>query len=410
VIFNSEDMSEGSSRKLGQVYHGFPENVPTGKLAETLVGMANSKGGTVLLGVSPRSGRIQGISNPSKAMDKVFQAALLPDPPLVLPMPRLQNMEGTQVMEISVPDGLPHVYNIDGRYLLREGTQTVPISARRLRHLLVERGVVLFESQTPPDAGLEDLNQDKVDRYLKAVSPIEDENMEKFLLRRGCLRSVSGKLTPTYGGLLLFASRPQRWLPNATILAARFSGTAFTDQFVRKDISGTLVDQLEQVDQFISDNMRSVLRMTGLRHEVTTEYPFEAVRELMVNAVAHRDYNIQGDNIHLNLFADRIEVHSPGGLPGPVNLDNLLEARFSRNAVIVQILSDLGYIERLGYGLDRVVNAMQQHGLPRPRFEEAAGTFRVTLFGGAESYQAPRVDLSRYAKADLKARQKSALD
>ena len=101
-----------------------------------------------------------------------------------------------------------------------------------------------------------------------------------------------------------------------------------------------------------------------------------------MNAVAHRDYNMQGDSIHLNIFSDRIEVHSPGGLPGPVTLDNLLEARFSRNAVIVQVLSDLGYVEKLGYGLDRVVRAMHDQGMRPPRFEEVAGTFRVTLYGG----------------------------
>jgi ATP-dependent DNA helicase RecG len=111
------------------------------------------------------------------------------------------------------------------------------------------------------------------------------------------------------------------------------------------------------------------------------EYPFDAVRELLVNAVAHRDYNMQGDSIHLNIFSDRIEVHSPGGLPGPVTLDNLLEARFSRNAVIVQVLSDLGYVEKLGYGLNRVVRAMHDQGMRPPRFEEVAGTFRVTLYG-----------------------------
>ena len=97
--------------------------------------------------------------------------------------------------------------------------------------------------------------------------------------------------------------------------------------------------------------------------------------------MAHRDYNVQGDSIHLNIFTDRLEVQSPGGLPGPVTLDNLLVARFSRNAVIVQVLSDLGYVERLGYGLDRVMSVMRGNNLRPPRFEEVAGCFKATLFG-----------------------------
>ena len=119
--------------------------------------------------------------------------------------------------------------------------------------------------------------------------------------------------------------------------------------------------------------------MVGLTHQEAPEYPLEAVRELLVNAVAHRDYNLQGDNIHLFIFADRLEVQSPGGLPGPVTLHNLLDARFARNAVITQVLSDLGFVERLGYGLDRVIESLKKCQAARPRFEEIAGSFRVTL-------------------------------
>jgi ATP-dependent DNA helicase RecG len=131
---------------------------------------------------------------------------------------------------------------------------------------------------------------------------------------------------------------------------------------------------------------------------------------LLVNAIAHRDYNIQGDNIHLNIYSDRLEVQSPGRLPGPVTLDNLLEARFSRNAVIVQVLSDMGFIERLGYGLDRVITVLKQNQLRPPRFEEVSGSFRVTLFA---PYSGPGdstlPDLSAYKDIHLNPRQEMAL-
>ena len=106
--------------------------------------------------------------------------------------------------------------------------------------------------------------------------------------------------------------------------------------------------------------MRSVARLIGLTRQEMTEYPLDAIRELLVNAVTHRDYNLGGEGIQLHIFSDRLEVHSPGMLPGPVNLDNLLVSRFSRNAVIAQVLSDLGFVERLGYGLNRVVSVMRK--------------------------------------------------
>jgi ATP-dependent DNA helicase RecG len=401
---------------MGPDLHWYPEDVPLARLAATLVGMANTAGGIVILGVSPRSGQLQGVRDSSAAVDKVFQAALLAEPPLVLPVPHVQRVSDEQVLWITVPEGLPHVYSLEGRYLWREGSQTNPIPARNLRQLLVQRGAVQFEALVPPDATLDDLDPEQVKTYaathLSALSPDEDPGSEEaieILVRRGCLRRQEGSLRPTYAALLLFGRHPQRWLPTTTILAARFSGVTFADRFVRQDIRGTLPEQLRQAEAFIRANLQSVVRLAGLAHQETLEYPFEAVRELLVNAVAHRDYNLQGDSIHLNVFADRLEVTSPGRLPGPVNLENLLEARFSRNAVIVQVLSDLGFIERLGYGLDRVVAMMEQNELKPPRFEEVAGSFRVTLFNAPEE-QAASSSLASYRSLDLNPRQEKALN
>ena len=398
---------------MGPRLHWFPEDVGVSRLATVLVGMANTDGGDVLLGVAPRSGRLQGLSDPERMKDIVFQAALLADPPLVLPLPRLIQTEAGQVMYISVPKGLPQIYNLDGRFFGREGVQTNPLPARRLRQLLVERGIVQFESQIPPQANFDDLDPEKVETYVSALDLHLNESLEQVLLRRGCLHIEKGSTRPrpTYASLLLFGHQPQRWLPGATILAARFAGTGFSDRYLKQDIAGTLPDQLRQAEAFLRQNLRSVVRLVGLRHEETTEYPLEAVRELLVNSIAHRDYNMQGDIIHLNLFADRIEVHSPGGLPGPVNLENLLQARFSRNAVIVQVLADMGFVERLGYGLDRVVTVMRKEGLPPPRFEEVAGSFRVTLYGSDGEQNMPtHPDLSAFRELELNPRQEQALN
>jgi ATP-dependent DNA helicase RecG len=345
---------------------------------------------------------------------------------------------------ISVPPGLPNVYSLDGRYLGREGSQTNPLSARRLRHLLMERGVVQFESQVPPGATLDDLDPEKIAAYLDALDLPGDDAPEAVLLGRGCLQAIDAKrvaspaaaqaamgsqvepgrqaasrlapldrpaLRPTYAALLLFGRQPQRWLPNATILAARFSGRTLTDHFIKQEIRGALPDQLHQAEAFIRDNLPSQVRLVGLTHQETPLYPLEALREVLVNAVAHRDYNLQGDNIHIYIFADRIEIHSPGALPGPMNLDNLLEARFSRNPVIMQVLADLGFVERLGYGLNRVVEVMHRSRLSRPRFEETVGLFRVTLHGPTEAQTAsvPPVDLGAYQDLGLNPRQQQAV-
>lgn len=393
---------------MGPDLHWFPESVRLTDLAETLAAMANTQGGKVILGVAPRTGNLQGIRDAEAMIDLVFQAALLVDPVLVLPVPAAQHVTGKQMLVVTVPEGLPHVYSQQGRYLTRDGRHNTPFSARKLRELLVARGMLQLENRVPPDASLDDLDLAQVEIYLQVLNRPMDE-WQQVLLTRGCLAKEGETLRPTYAALLLFGVQPQRWLPNATILAARFPGVSFSDEFLRQDISGTLPQQLRQAEAFFHDHLRTVVRMVGLTHQDTPEYPFNAVRELLVNAVAHRDYNLQGDNIHLYIYADRLEVHSPGMLPGPVNLGNLLKARFSRNAVIVQVLSDLGFVERLGYGLNRVVTAMRQNGLRAPHFEEVGGAFRVTLYG--QPFPAQSLpDLSPFRDLELNPRQRLALD
>lgn len=384
------DPVELISQGMNQELHWFPADVSPTRLAETLVGLANTQGGTVLIGFAPRSGELQGVPDPEATLDRIFQAALLTDPALVLPLPQLQSCEGAQIIRILVPRGLPHVYNLDGRYLGRTGRQTTPISARSLRKILLERGVYHFESETPPGVKLDDLDQERITDYFNRL-PIKESNLapEELLLRRGCMLLIDGEYLPTYAALLLFGRHPQRWLPSASILAARFSGANFADEFLKQDIAGTIPDQLQQAQQFIEDQMRPRVNLGGLTHDLLPEYPPAAIRELLVNAVAHRDYNHQGDTIHLNFFADHLEIQSPGTLPGPITVDNLLTARFSRNPVLVQVLSDMGYVERLGYGLTRVMSTTRAAGLPPPHFSEVGGSFRATVFSGFGSPKAP---------------------
>lgn len=419
------------SAGMGPGLHWFPGDVHPARLAAVLAGMANGQGGTVVLGVAPRSAQVIGVADIDRALDVVFQASLLIDPPLVLPMPRrveaaprggVESDARPTVLIVSVPPGLPNVYGLEGRYLGRDGAQTNPLSARRLRQLLMERGAIQFEAQIAPGASPADLDPDGVAAYVRTLNRPGEESPEKALLRRGCLKPDSAKrlsdqsldlpecLRPTYAGILLFGQEPQRWLHSARILAARFSGTAVTDRFIKQEIEGPLPDQLRRAEAFLMDHLPSVVRIEGLEHIETPLYPLEALREVLVNAVVHRDYNMQGDLIHINIYTDRIEIHSPGGLPGPVTLKNLLEARFSRNPILLQVMADMGFVERLGYGLNRVVESLRSRGMRPPRFEEIGGSFRVTLYAPAETQPGLDPGLpARFRSLDLNPRQQEAL-
>jgi ATP-dependent DNA helicase RecG len=280
---------------------------------------------------------------------------------------------------------------------------------------LRERGEANFEALPAPSADLDDLDAARYRAYAQIFAPADlparkfDEFSIDLLMRRGCLVKDGSALRPTVSGLLLFGTEPQRVFPSAEILLARYSGKQMTDAFVRETIRGPLPEQIRRAEAFVVANMRKGARVGGLVREDRGEYPAPAVREAIVNAVAHRDYAIRGDEIRVLMFADRLEVYSPGRLPGHVTVDNIVEERFARNEVIVQVLADLGFVERLGYGIDRMIGLMRQWGLPAPKFAETANGFRLTLRGPGEKLVSVEGE-DRWRKLPLNERQQGALE
>jgi ATP-dependent DNA helicase RecG len=153
-----------------------------------------------------------------------------------------------------------------------------------------------------------------------------------------------------------------------------------SDSFVREDIRGSLPDQIRQAETFVQKHLEHSVHLQDLEWNESPALPLDVVREVIVNAVAHRAYDIRGDNIRLFMFANRLECYSPGPLPGHVTVDNLLTERLSRNEIMGQVLTELGLMDRLGYGLNRLVRRMAEEKFPPPKFEETAAGFKVTLF------------------------------
>jgi len=379
------------------------------KLAETLVAFANASGGTLYVGVDARSGEPPGLVDRDATLDRALKAALSTDPPLIIPVPKPVEAGGKQVLVITVPPGLPHVYSYKGKFLVRDGARNRPLDPRQLRILMMERGAVSFETLVPDGARLEDIDWDKVQSYLSGLDGLPGASPEEVLLQRGCLVSSEARLRPTFAGLLLFGRDAQRWVSSSEILVVRYAGTTMDDRFIREELHGSLPEQIRQAEASIVSNMRRGVRLEGLERIEETEYPVDAVREALVNAVAHRDYQIRGDEIRVMFFADRVTFYSPGRLPGHVTIDNLVDERFSRNETIVQVLSDMGFIERLGYGVDRMIRLMSSAGLPPPQFQERAAGFQVTLTGHGESLIGEEHGARRWRHLGLNERQEKAL-
>ena len=175
-------------------------------LAETLVAMANHQGGTLVLPVD-------GSTRTPALIDRVLQAALASDPPLILPLPKETAVDGAPVVIVTVPAGLPHVYALEGRYLTRDGTVNRPLPPRQLRRLLIERGELSYEEELAAGATRDDLDWTAIAAYVARLGVPDSENL---MIRRGCLMLCDGELRPTNAGILLFGKDPQRFRARRT--------------------------------------------------------------------------------------------------------------------------------------------------------------------------------------------------
>jgi ATP-dependent DNA helicase RecG len=361
------------------------------RLARSLAALANARGGVLLVPFGERPKLA-----PEAVRDNVLQALLSTEPRLIVPLP--YQVEDALVVE--VPEGLPNVYSVDGRYLSRDSARNAVLPARALRELMLVRGEGTWESLTPNGVAKEDLNWTKIEQYAETMSGGGDDSVEDLLLRRGCVIQKGRQIRPTYAGLLLFGRAPQRWVRGAEALCARFKGEDMDDAFARQSIGGTLPDQIRRAEVFLLENAAVSSRIRAWQREDQSPYPNGVLREAVVNAIAHRDYRAAGQQVNVFVFKNRVEVRSPGKLPGHMSLKNLLRERYSRNEAIVQVLADMGFIERLGYGIDRIVKAMRDAEAQPPKFEETDAGFAVTLYARSVSADDVVASLGTSAQVD----------
>jgi ATP-dependent DNA helicase RecG len=350
------------------------------RMAQSMVAFANGQGGYLIV----RLDRLPSDVHPDAIRDHASQAMLASEPHLIVPLPYVlpASPAAPVALVIEIPSGLPHIYGLDGRYYMRDGTHNSILPAKSLRNLLLTRSEGTWEAMQPPGSNLDDMDWSKaIAAYASRMGSEDLPAVQNLLVHRGCLVRRGKGFRPTSAGLLLFGIDPQSWVRGAEVLAVRYAGTTIGDIFTRQAITGRLPDQIRQAEMFVADNLsRQAKVKEGWQREEEMAYPSSMLREAIVNAIAHRDYRITGNQVLLLMFGDRIEVHSPGRLPGHVTLANFVHERYSRNEAIMQVLCDMGFVERLGHGIDRILSAAKECELPTPEFRETDAGFVVSLY------------------------------
>ncbi|MEW5961533.1 MAG: ATP-binding protein [Chloroflexota bacterium] len=358
-------------------------------LAETMVAFANADGGTILIGVDAR-GRPAGPLLGEDVESKLARALASCRPPVVTEWEQ-SHLPGGVVIALKIARS-PELHALaDGRVLIRAGTENRPLGGEAIRHLAATKSSGDFEAEPVTGATLVDFDKSVLDEYIRLRAerggrPV-DNNLHDHLVSIGALAEDG---TPTVAGLLLFGKQPQTFLPQSGVIFVKFLGKeargrdGLAGYGRRVEIQGPLARIIERAWHVTMEEMRVEAVVNGLRREERPEYPRFAVREALVNAVCHRDYRLSGRRVEIRMYDDRLEVISPGGLPGYITLDNIVEEHFSRNPRLVSGLFQWGYIEELGLGIDRMIEEMLQYGHSAPIFEARPYSFTVRLHNTIE--------------------------
>jgi ATP-dependent DNA helicase RecG len=223
----------------------------------------------------------------------------------------------------------------------------------------------------------EDLDHVQVEQFLSDADGQVRVSLRDALVAIKCLDRLG---TPTVAGVLFFARDPGRWLPDARISAVRFRGTEASQEFVdRKEAGGPLTTQIDVALGFLERHVPSPSRVEGWER-VDKGIPTEVLREALLNAVAHRDYRA-ASQVRVFVFADRVELHNPGGLLNRLTIESIREGISQRrNPVVASLLARAGRrLEGLGLGVRTMIRLMRERGLPEPEFKVEGGHFRVVL-------------------------------
>jgi ATP-dependent DNA helicase RecG len=387
-------------------------------VAETLAAMANADGGELVIGMED-DGALSGIPH---AQDKLR---------LLLGVPKDRNYVNPALpcrsREIDAPDGntllhfevdwSPDVHLLaDSRCLLRVDDTNSPFASDKVAALKAAKAQGLLERSFPPGARLDDLNLELVASELGEVWP--GLSPEDALRRYGLIAGRNGHSVPTLAALLLFGREPKRWHPRCGLDFIRWEGTASKtgaelNIAKRFRIEEPLAMLIRKAREAIQPFIRERQQLHDLFFVEKLEYPTFAWQEAIVNAVAHRDYSLQGAPIEVWMYDDRMEIRSPGLPPAPVTIEALNRRKrvhFSRNPMLVRVLSDLQYMRDVGEGVPRIFDEMDRAGCYPPRFEMVGGfVFQVTL-RNEPIYDRKTLEwLKQFAEVDLSGDQKRML-
>lgn len=342
-------------------------------------GFANTHGGSLYIGINDKGIPI-GVPHSKKLLEDIPNkiSSILG----VMANVDLVNMEGKEVISISVPkSNVPIAYH--GKYYYRSGSTLQELSGIALQDFILKRLGMTWESKAVENASLYDIDSEAVVYYIqkgiqaKRLPEAALTDTVETVLRNSQLIDSQGRLT--MAALLLFGKEPQRFCLSSRIKIGMF-GTGYADLNGEDIIGGNLIQMADRVmDVLDKKYLTRPIHYEGWQRIEPLEIPDEALREILYNAIIHKDY--RGSETTIRVFKDRLEIWNPGTLPEDFDLNNLWTHHGSvkRNHLIADVFYHAGFIENWGRGFQKIHDSFKKNGLKLPTFATHTGGFEVSI-------------------------------
>lgn len=384
---------------------GFGKNV-----WKTISSFSNSaEGGLIVYGITDRDGatKVTGGIDIANLQHRITSFMREEMENTLDPEIRIFDLEGESLLVVVVNpvsnEKKPCYYKTRGLpqgACIRIGNIDQEISFDQVKSFLRDATPFKFDVEAVGSSTPEDLSREAIGAFLeksaKRVSGRRSDPEDDYtsvLLNLRLLANHKDKVVPSIAGVLIFSKNDPQLSPNFSryiIRCVRYAGDTVSSPIIdRAEVSGTLGSQIDGVHLFIIKNIPVSARLVGTKMVETYSYPEDAIREVVANAVVHRDYQITETYTQVNVFSNRIEVTNAGNLAPGISIENIKDAQFSRNEVIAATLRDMNYLEEYGRGIDLIYDQMKEWGLLDPLFRNSVNSFKVTLLGESFSNLTP---------------------
>ena len=390
------ELGESHFREFKSCYEGPPtKKTPRDPkkicqdVARTLVAFANADGGELLVGVED-NGEITGTPYKNEVLKCILEAKstyVYKDTPLPISRATIIEYKGAKIIYFSVYKGQQFVHlTSDGRCLQRKDLESIPISSEEIRFSRQEKTSREYDRQFVDEASLKDLNVDLISNISQelysSISP------EKLLQHLELAEFDGQKLRLRKAALLLFARNPYKWHPRLQVRIIKVDGPELKsgkefNVINDEEISDNIINLIESGWDLLRPYLTETRFSENAMFRTQIIYPELACREALINAIAHRDYSVEGRGIEIYIFNDRLEIVNPGELLSSIKIEDLKSLRGvhqSRNSLVSRSLREFGYMRELGEGIRRIYELMKKNDFVSPDIQSEKGNFKIILY------------------------------